>query len=204
MGMLSVRHRPLSGDVPAGELAVDAEIIAYSGEALLEDALHLIYRTGDAPYDTLALARTDADTFRATLPTLPVGAEVSYYLSASDASGRTEHFPLVGPDGPRTFRIAPPVAADADAPLAALRLDAAPNPARGATTLRYTLAEAASVTLDVYDALGRRVARLHSGPAASGEHRVTWDASGAPAGVYLVRLTGADGARGLRRVTVAR
>ena len=211
-GLLSVRHTPVPPRVPATRtLTVDAEIIAYSGAELLEDDLHLIYRAGAAPFDTLALANVGGDTFRGTFPALRPGTAVEYYFSASDASGRTETFPLVGPAAPRTFRVVSrpaagaPAAASASAEASlALSLEAAPNPTRGAMTVRYTLPEAETVTLEVYDALGRRVASLWEGPVGPGAHHATWDASGAPAGVYLVRLTAGGEAQLLRRVTVAR
>jgi hypothetical protein len=41
----------------------------------------------------------------------------------------------------------------------------------------------------VYDVKGARVAVLFDGSVAAGEHIVTWDASGAPSGVYFYRLT---------------
>ncbi len=63
----------------------------------------------------------------------------------------------------------------------------APNPAPGAVTVRYDLAETATVRLAVYDVQGREVAVLHDGTRAAGPHRVSLDAA-LPAGVYLVRL----------------
>ena len=63
-----------------------------------------------------------------------------------------------------------------------------PNPFRAATTVRFTLPDAADVTLAVYDVLGRRVATLEDGPLATGDHEATFDASELPGGVYLVRL----------------
>jgi subtilisin len=64
-----------------------------------------------------------------------------------------------------------------------------PNPAAPTTRLRYTLAEAATVRLEVYDALGRRVAVLEDAPRPAGDHEVVWDASGVAGGVYFYRLT---------------
>ncbi len=64
-----------------------------------------------------------------------------------------------------------------------------PNPARGAVTLRYSLPEAADVTLAVFDVLGRRVAVLADGTVPAGAHEASLDVDGLPSGVYLVRLT---------------
>ena len=80
------------------------------------------------------------------------------------------------------------------APGAALDLRAFPNPFAGALTVAYDLGAPGTVRVEVFDALGRLVARLADGPApASG--RLSWDARGAAPGVYVVRLTAeADGA----------
>ena len=68
----------------------------------------------------------------------------------------------------------------------ALRV-AGPNPFRNRTALRLTLGETTDVTVDIFDATGRRVARLADGPRAAGETTLAWDASGLPAGRYVVR-----------------
>ncbi len=64
-----------------------------------------------------------------------------------------------------------------------------PNPARTAAAIPFSLGQAGFVTLDVYDALGRRVARVlaEDRPAGAQEARFSTEALGA--GLYLVRLT---------------
>ena len=68
-----------------------------------------------------------------------------------------------------------------------------PNPFSSALTVPLAMAEAGPVTVEVLDALGRRVATLWDGPLAAGAHRLTWRAAGAAPGAYLVRI--AAGAR---------
>ena len=68
-----------------------------------------------------------------------------------------------------------------------------PNPSAGAVTIEFSLPEALPIQLEVFDVLGRRVARLHEGKLGPGAHSITWDGfltHGSPAasGVYLVRL----------------
>jgi len=63
-----------------------------------------------------------------------------------------------------------------------------PNPFNPETTLVYSLAEAASITLGIYNIKGEEVAVLQQGYMAAGEHRVIWQAENLPAGVYLARL----------------
>ncbi len=68
------------------------------------------------------------------------------------------------------------------------------NPTRGEVRMKLELPEAAPMTADVLDALGRRVRSLCPGSdLASGTHLITWDGaneSGVPtaAGVYFVRV----------------
>ena len=78
-----------------------------------------------------------------------------------------------------------------------------PNPARGPVTLAVTLPAAADVRAEVYDALGRRVATLASGPLGAGRHVIEWGGGGQPSGVYLVRVR-AGGETAERRLTLVR
>jgi hypothetical protein len=77
-----------------------------------------------------------------------------------------------------------------------------PNPATG--TARFTIGTASSepVSVAVYDALGRRVALVHDGPVSAGE-AFTVDVSRLPAGVYVVRASGAA-VQSAQRFTVVR
>jgi photosystem II stability/assembly factor-like uncharacterized protein len=78
-----------------------------------------------------------------------------------------------------------------------------PNPARGTTTVGYTLRAPSTVRLDVLDVTGRGVAVLAEGPRRAGAHEAALDASGLAPGVYVVRLS-AGGAVRTRRLVVAR
>ena len=62
----------------------------------------------------------------------------------------------------------------------------------------------AAVTVRVLDVTGREVAVIaDAAPFAAGSHRLDWDATGFPAGVYLVQLQ-AGGQVQTGRVTVLR
>ncbi len=73
-----------------------------------------------------------------------------------------------------------------------------PNPFLGSARVQFSLARAdAAASLDVVDAVGRRVRSLVNGPLAAGAHSVVWDGrndNGHPvgAGVYFVRLQAGD------------
>ena len=64
-----------------------------------------------------------------------------------------------------------------------------PNPFNPATQIRFDLAEPGHVTLTVYDMLGQRVATLADTPMSTGQHEVTFDATGLSSGIYLYRLS---------------
>jgi len=63
-----------------------------------------------------------------------------------------------------------------------------PNPARDIVTLEFSIRAAATVTLDLHDATGRRIQRLARGPRETGSHRVDVDVTGLTAGAYFVKL----------------
>ena len=63
-----------------------------------------------------------------------------------------------------------------------------PNPFNPSTVIRYALPEAVSVSIQVFDLLGRRVAVLVDGRQEAGHHAVRFEAEGLPAGVYLYAI----------------
>ncbi len=64
-----------------------------------------------------------------------------------------------------------------------------PNPFNPSTIISYRLSGSGHVSLRIYDALGREVAVLVNGRQSPGSHRVTFDASKFPSGVYFYRLS---------------
>jgi len=87
-------------------------------------------------------------------------------------------------------------------------LTSRPNPANPGTTVSFTLPEAGSARVRVYDSGGRMITTLADGARAAGNHAVSWDgtdAVGRPvaAGVYYVRLQ-ANGSTTDRKLVVTR
>ena len=78
---------------------------------------------------------------------------------------------------------------------------AGPNPTRGAVALRIIAPTAQTVLVDAVDVLGRRVATTSADIAADGG-TLALDLSGQSPGTYLVRVSGAAGARATVPVTV--
>jgi len=78
-----------------------------------------------------------------------------------------------------------------------------PNPFNPATTIRYMLPASVHVTLVVYDAAGRQVAKLVDGHQGPGLHEVVWDAKGMSSGVYYSLFT-AGAFRQVRKLVIAK
>ena len=117
--------------------------------------------------------------------------------TATDADGNTSEFsdPLA---------VTGSATADQDAPEAgALALAVVPNPARGDARVLVSQASPGDTRVEVYDALGRRMAVLWDGPLGVGTQPIAVDAARLPAGVYVVRVVTATGAAS-RTLTVVR
>ncbi len=67
-----------------------------------------------------------------------------------------------------------------------------PNPFNAATTIDYTLASDAHVTVEIFDMLGRRVETLFDSDMPAGSHKVIWNASDVVSGVYFYKITAGD------------
>jgi hypothetical protein len=64
-----------------------------------------------------------------------------------------------------------------------------PNPTNGISDFRFQIADFGSVALKIYDLHGREVATVVDREFPAGEHTVSFDASGLPAGVYVYQKT---------------
>ena len=85
--------------------------------------------------------------------------------------------------------------------LAAVMLNAFPNPAGASVAFSFDLPEASHADLEIFDVAGRHVATLEKSTQRAGSHEMHWDGrttqgSAAPSGVYFARLAarGASGA----------
>lgn len=79
-------------------------------------------------------------------------------------------------------------------------LTTAANPVFGSAMFNFTLTGSFDTELVVMDISGRQVATLVDGLLSAGEHSVAWASDQAPAGVYIVRLSGGGSSESLRIV----
>ena len=128
---------------------------------------------------------------------LAVGTyEATLALTTNDPAARSTLVPV-------SLVVTTATDAEADVPVV-FGLDAvAPNPVAGAGRVTFRLAHASDVSLDVFDALGRRVATLAEGPHAAGTHTARLAPGTLAAGAYVLRLATPD-ERASRRFIVTR
>jgi hypothetical protein len=69
-----------------------------------------------------------------------------------------------------------------------LALAIAPNPLNDGAVLRYRLASAGVLRVELFDMRGQRVAVLHDGYQTPGEHQVPINGYDLPSGTYTVRI----------------
>ena len=81
---------------------------------------------------------------------------------------------------------------------------ARPNPFATSSRLELTLDEATTLTVAMYDALGRRVALLHDGYTRAGTYSLRIEAGDLPPGLYIVRAHDGRGATATRSVALVR
>lgn len=120
---------------------------------------------------------------------LPVGVHLGAIVFASNDPQGSVHLPVI-------LVVGQSVDVAEQAPPRTGRLSNYPNPFNPSTTVRFELAKAAPVRLDLFDARGRLVKSLARGDRAAGRHEVAWDGRDAAgracaAGVYLARLEAA-------------
>jgi hypothetical protein len=125
------------------------------------------------------------------LKNVPHTGEEFYYEDRNVESGRTYQYRIGVVDGDGEFLSQ--IATVKTQSYATDLLPNAPNPFNPETTIRFTLEQAAHVTLSVYDAKGRQVTTLIDDMRVAGPHEVQWngtDDSGATvsSGVYFYRM----------------
>jgi hypothetical protein len=67
-----------------------------------------------------------------------------------------------------------------------------PNPFNPTTTLEIALPKAGMVHVNVYDIIGRLVTEVVSGELEAGFHKVSFDATSLPSGLYFARISSRD------------
>ena len=111
-------------------------------------------------------------------------------LLATDTGTASDHLPVVADFVSIRYQAATPEAPQQ------VTVRVAPNPFSARAVVSIDQPRPGPVTVEVYDVLGRRVAVPFDGRLAAGSQQVPLDASALAPGVYLYRVTTADGVAG--------
>lgn len=183
---------------------------ANKADAVSETARYAVYRA-------LAVEEPDADsvitdvtnliavTGENTFVDMPEIADATYYYHVRSVSRNS-----IESEASNVVTLSGPVLATEYENVRSFQLRGNyPNPFTTLTTIEYSLVKAARISLTVYDALGRVVARPIAGALSSaGSHSAVWDGTTlegamAPSGNYFYVLE-ADGRREARSMVLVR
>jgi hypothetical protein len=79
-------------------------------------------------------------------------------------------------------------------------LAAFPDPFNASTVLTYTTPTQAKIILTIYNLLGQKVATLYNNDQTAGTHRITWNATDAPSGIYIAQLKSGNNMKAIKMV----
>ncbi|MCE5248931.1 T9SS type A sorting domain-containing protein [bacterium] len=85
-----------------------------------------------------------------------------------------------------------------EAPAAFAVAQNSPNPFNPTTTIGFTIPEAGTVSVDVFNVAGQKVATVANEFMSAGSHSVAWDATGFSAGVYFYTVKAGDFSRTMK------
>ncbi|QDA59451.1 S8/S53 family peptidase [Hymenobacter jejuensis] len=163
--------------IPVDDAAsIPAGLEGYVSIALELNLINAYYTVKQGPYDLF--------------PTVHATFKPSQTVTRADfAVIATRTFPQYNAlTQPAAQAVASSTLADKASALLVNETKAYPNPFTGSTTITYNLAQEGPVSVEVYNAMGRKVKTLVTGAEAAGNHQVQFDASGLAKGTYLFKV----------------
>jgi len=105
-GMLYIGHLPIHGSQPAGaNYLIQAEIVPYSGEDVIDDSMYVAYRIDGGMYQHITMTNINGYTWSCSIPGQEGGVEIEYYIHAADESDREATHPFIGAPDPHIFSV---------------------------------------------------------------------------------------------------
>ncbi len=120
---------------------------------------------------------------------------ICYYATSVNQSGESSPSNTVGTHGIAPLKEDELISAETvSLPNRYAVHDNYPNPFNPVTTIRFDIPEPSTVSLIIYDVMGREVRRLVDGAVDPGYHTAAWDArnasgTGVSSGIYIYRFT---------------
>ena len=79
-----------------------------------------------------------------------------------------------------------------------------PNPFNSTTRIDFGIPETGDMSIRLYDITGRLVEELVNSTVIAGNHTLVWDASTAPAGIYMVQMSTESGFKSIRKIMLVK
>jgi len=106
LNQLYIWHKPLLGNIDFQYgYPVTANLYNYSGQAVYQDSVLLIYKINQGTFDTVNMAMSTRDSlvYNGIITGATPGDTVRYYLFAADESGHRANHPYIGLPDPHLF-----------------------------------------------------------------------------------------------------
>ncbi|MEO8149312.1 MAG: agmatine deiminase family protein [Bacteroidia bacterium] len=158
-------------------------------------ATPMMYYTTDTTQPYIAVAMTASaqpDWFTAQIPAQPVGTEIFYYVQATANSGKQQVRPIAAPIGYWHFHVLPPVGINEIASTKFEMQPAFPNPSKGITCIPASFSKSTHITVTLEDVTGKIIDKIFEGQSKQGEQKFFINTDNIAAGIYVIRMHGAD------------
>ena len=107
--MLYIAHMPILGNVDVqAQYEIEAEIIPYSGEPVVQDSVMLYYKINNGDFTNVVMQPESENTYTAVIDGLSEGDNVYYYLYGVDEAGNNNMHPFIGSPDPHIFHLGIP------------------------------------------------------------------------------------------------
>lgn len=147
----------------------------------------LLYRVNLGAWAQVTMTEGDNNDYYFHLPPLISGYRLDYAIKAEDDEGNDTYWPT---EGYISIIIDNPSAINEhkQLPIAATLCQNYPNPFNSSTAIAFNLPEPTSLTLKIYDLLGRDIQTLADSYYRAGYYTIEFNASQLPSGLYFYSL----------------
>lgn len=184
---LYISHLPLEDSWTNGPFLVEAEILHRSGIANAT-----VFWTTDTTQAfqvlPMQLQSGSTDIWEASIPTLPGGSQVFYYIAANANSGKSQVRPITAPQGQWNFMVFGSMQQE-KIQTNLFAKPAYPNPSSGLTVLPIQVSSAEPVDVVIQDMMGRILYTIAPKTYAPGDTQLFFNTEKWSPGMYQITAT---------------
>lgn len=184
---LYISHLPLEDSWTNGPFLVEAEILHRSGIANAT-----VFWTTDTTQAfqvlPMQLQSGSTDIWEASIPSLPGGSQVFYYIAANANSGKSQVRPITAPQGQWNFMVFGSMQQE-KIQTNLFAKPAYPNPSSGLTVLPIQVSSAEPVDVVIQDMMGRILYTIAPKTYAPGDTQLFFNTEKWSPGMYQITAT---------------